>query len=149
MENAFFFFFLIFLKGFTSSSLLPSHERYKKAERTIVFEQKFAISWQLEFHQISNIWLILDSRRRQKRIVWTYWKSTHKSYSWICNIPVQIANVALKYCHSSSSLDPVQDKLMNNALPPSSTPFCDIFTHFLRLLPVAWARLVQMNLKQG
>lgn len=145
-----FFFFNFLGRGLHLLACFPHMRDTRKLKGTIVFEQKFAISWQLEFHQISNIWLILDSRRRQKGIVWTYWKSTHKSYSWICNIPVQIANVALKYCHSSISLDPVQDKLMNNVLPPpSSTPFCDISTHFLRLLPVAWARLVQMNLKQG
>lgn len=118
-----FFCFVFFFpqKRFAFSGLLLSHDSYKKAERTITFGVESTIPWQLEFHQISNIWLILDCRRRQKGIVWTYWKSTHKSYSWICNTPTQIANVALKYCLRSNSLDPVQGKLMNTPLLPHST----------------------------
>lgn len=131
--NLFKFLFFFLWNGFAFCGLLPSHDSYKKAERTITFEQKSAIPWQLEFHQISNIGLISDSRRRQKGIVWTYWKSTHKSYSWICNIPAQIANVALKYCLRSSSLDPVQDKLMNAPLLLRSTYLLQWYLHTFSL----------------
>lgn len=133
---------------FALSGLVPSRDNYKELERTITFE-KSTIPWQLEFHQISNIWLILDSRRRQNGIVWTYWKSTHKSYSWICNIPARIANAALKYCLKSNSLDPVHDKLMSNPLLLHSTYLLQWYFHPSPLSPVASARLDQMNLKQG
>lgn len=123
----------------------PHMTANKEVERTITFERS-TIPWQLGFHQISNIWLTLDSRRRQNGMVWTYWKSTHKSYSWICNIPAWIANAALKYCLKSNSLDPVHEKLMGNPLLLPSTYLLQWYFHPSPLLPVAWARLVQMNL---
>lgn len=105
----------------------PHATHTRKLKGQLLLSRSLQYLGSLEFHQISNIWFILDSRKRQKGIVWTYWKSTHRSYSWICNSPSQIANAALKYCLRSSSLGPEQGKLMNNPLLLQSTYLLQTF----------------------
>jgi len=80
-------------------------------------------------------------------MVWTYWKSTHKSYSWICNIPAQIANAVLKYCLISSS---TQGKVMSYPLLLRSPYFLQLYFHpFPLSVASVLSKVGQMNLKQG